>query len=153
PLGELRVIRQDQQAAGVEVEAADRKEITLAIRQQVVDRGTSMRIAIRSDVAGRLVQKKIRALLTTQRLAVEGHAVALHVDPGVGIANDAAVDAHPSAADPATRLGARAEAGLGENALEGFERSVAGRRFGYVLRHKAMLNETKEPEVGLRMQH
>src|SRR6185369_6911779 len=93
---------------------------------QVVDGGPSLRIAMGGEVTGRLVQQEVDALLAAQRLAVELDAVALEVDPMVGIAHGLAVDAHSSGGDPAPRLRARAEARLGEDALEGFDGTFAG---------------------------
>ncbi len=140
PLGKLRIVGQNQQAACIEIEPADRKQVALTVRQQIVDRRTPVRIAIGGDVAGRLVQQQVRALFAAQRLAIEGDAVALHVHPRVRIAHDPAVDAHAPRPDPTAGFGTRSEACLGEDAFQRLQRSIAGRRFGDGGFHEAMLN-------------
>lgn len=111
-LGELCIVGEDEEARGVEIEPADGDDEGLDVLQEVVDGGPAFRIFIRGDEAGGFVEQDINALLAHEGLAVEANFVALHVDPMVGVFNDAAVDVDAAVVDPRASFGAAAEAGF-----------------------------------------
>ena len=72
-------------------------------------------------IALRLVQQNVSLFVRAQRLSVEGHAIAVEIDPMIGVLDDLAVDADAAGADPAPRVRARRHAGLREDAFESFD--------------------------------
>jgi len=119
-LGKLRIVSQDQQAAGVKVEASDGRKERIDIGDEVIDGGAAFGIFECREVAGRLVEQDVESLFGAERLVIEENFVALEIDPVVGILDDAAVDFDAAGVNPAARLGARANARLGESAFERF---------------------------------
>ena len=107
---EPAVIGQQQQAFGVDVEAADGDEARQVFRQRVEDGRAALGIVIRGDEAARLVEhEQARAFARGQRLAVDGDAIFLrHIDGGrrqhFAIHRDAA------GLDPGFRIATRAHA-------------------------------------------
>src|SRR5690606_30707790 len=116
--GETAIVGEQDQALGVNVEAADSDETRQAFRQHIEDGLAAFRIAAGRHHAGRLVeQEQARALDRRDFLAVEFDLVGrLHVDRGRGqhlaIHLDAAVD--DQALGIATRGNARARKALGD---------------------------------------
>src|SRR6185312_12203650 len=84
-LGELCVVRQDEEPAGVEIEAAYGGDELSDVADEVINGGAPFGIFACRDVAGGLVEQDVNALLTDERLTVERDAIAGEVDPEVGI--------------------------------------------------------------------
>ncbi len=81
PVRERPVVRQEQRAGRVSVEAPDRHD-PFGHVHELHDRGTSLRIACGRDRSGRLVQQDIPQLLQRDRLAVDLDSV-VRLDEGV----------------------------------------------------------------------
>ena len=126
-LGELRVVGEQQKTAGVQVEAAHRDHTLFEIPQQVVNRGTALRIAGGGEVAFGFVKKQVDLAAFADRAAVELHVVAFEVDPVVGIGDAPAVHLDPAGGDPLPGLDARAKASLRDHALQCLQRALPGR--------------------------
>ena len=119
PVCELRVVGQDQQPAGGEVEAADRDHAVGQIGEQVVDGLAAFGIGSRGDVAARLVQDDgERFGAAALRRAVDRDRDALGDDARRRVGEGLAVDADAPLEDQRARLGAAGEAELRQRALE-----------------------------------
>jgi len=118
PLSELRIVGEDQQAAGIQIEPADRRNESVDIRNQIVDGRASLGILEGRDVTGGLVEQDIERLFGAQWFAVEENPVALEIDPVIRILDNAAVDPDAPRVNPAARLCARANARLRKNPFQ-----------------------------------
>ena len=112
PLGELRVVGQDEESAGIEIEAANRGDEGVNIGDQIVDGGAAFGVLEGRDVTGGLIEQDVEALPGLEGLAIEENFVAVEIDPLIGVFDDTAVDADAAGMNPAASLGARAEAGF-----------------------------------------
>ena len=74
PVRELAVVREQDRAGRVGVEAADGNDARRVV-DEADDRRAALRVARGRDDAGRLVQQHVGELLLLQRLAVEAHVV------------------------------------------------------------------------------
>ena len=83
-LGELAVVREDDQALGVVVEPADRIEVALdaGARQQIDHRRPALRVRPRADHAARLVNQQVPALGRLEPAAVDLDLVAIRIGLG-----------------------------------------------------------------------
>jgi len=70
-LCELRVIRQNQQAAGVEIQPAHGNHILRYAFQQIVNRRPAFRILVSGEIAFRLIQQKIHFIYCFDGFAIE----------------------------------------------------------------------------------
>src|SRR5215472_8908733 len=84
-LSEIVVIGHDQQAAGIEVEAAHWREPRFGLPDQLVHSRTPFRIAPRSRIPLRLIQQQVRVRGVAERCAVQCSAVTIQLHPVVGI--------------------------------------------------------------------
>ena len=118
------VVGQEQQALGVDVEAADGDDARHLRRQRGEYGRPALRVARGGDQPFRLViEPQPRALARRQRDAVDGDAVRrADIDGGRG--QHAAVDGDAAVGDPAFGVAARAEAGAGDHLGD----PLAGRR-------------------------
>lgn len=119
-LGKLSIVGEEEQPAGIEVEASDRDDEGANIAEEIVDGGTILRVLVGGEVTFGLVEDEVDVLFTDERLGVEQDLVAVHIDPVIGVQNHLAVDGDPAGADPATGFGAGAEAGLRQYSFERF---------------------------------
>ncbi len=119
-LGELGVVGEDQKTAGVEVQAANRRDERFDIGDQVVDGLAALGVLKCRDVAGGFVEKNVKELLVLQGLVVEENFVAFEIDPQIRVLDNPSVDAYTSGVDPASRLRARAKASFGDDSVECF---------------------------------
>lgn len=119
--GELGVVGEDEESAGVKIEAADGGNEIVDAGEEVVDGGSSFGILVGSEVALRLVEQEIKRLLRAEGFAVEENSVAVEVDPVVRIFDDAAVDLDAAGVDPGAGFGAGTESGFREDSFEGLE--------------------------------
>src|SRR5262245_35542790 len=117
-LGELGVVRQEEEAARVEVEPAHGEHVRSMLGQEVVDRLPSLRAPVRREVPLGLVEQEVDLLRGLEGLAVQAHAVPARIDPSVGVERDLAVDPHAALRDPASRLGSGADPRSREHAVE-----------------------------------
>jgi len=121
-LGEISIIREQQQAFRVVVEPADRIEIPVdpGGREEVDDRLTPLRIRPRAHHAARLVHQKVasRGGLRADAPAVDADVIVLGIGLGSEFGHDLPVDF--DAALTHQRLGgaARGDAGVRQNLLK-----------------------------------
>ena len=108
---ERAVVREEQRAGRVDVEAADRDDARVA-RDDVDDGAPSLRVARRRDVADGLVEQQVREPLRRDLDAVDLDPVGL-LDEGVEPAG-LAVHADAAGLDQVVGLPARGDAGAGE---------------------------------------
>src|ERR1035441_2890005 len=90
-------------------------------------------IAVSRQVALGLVEQHVCLGGRAQRLAVQGNAIILQVDPVVGILHYFSVHANTPRPNPASRVRSRAGASLGKHSFQGLYLFVAGWRclFGH----------------------
>ncbi len=93
PVGERTVVREQQRAGRVGVEAADRDDAR-GVADEVDDRRASLRVAHRRDDTGRLVQEYVRERLLRDLASVDLDAVGASDErvqlPGLAVDEDAA---------------------------------------------------------------
>ena len=136
-VGEVTRVGEDQQAAGVEVEAPDRQPLAAAQpRKGIEHRRAAGRVVMRDDLAFRLVvQQHLRQLAGARAdaPAIDGDHVArmaaiAHRHPGAD-RRRTAVDRDRTAADQRLHRPARSDAGVGQYLLQ-----LLGRPDGYARR-------------------
>ncbi|GJE42820.1 hypothetical protein AEGHOMDF_1993 [Methylobacterium soli] len=112
-LGQPAVIRQQQEALGVDVEAAHRDHAGEIVRQRLEHGLAPLRVAGRGDEAARLVEDpEPGALAGGQGLAIHRDDVVLrHVDGGRG--ENTAIEADAALGDHRLGIAARGDAGAG----------------------------------------
>jgi hypothetical protein len=118
--GELVVVGQEEESAGIEVEPSYGRDERVYRGYQIVDSGAALGIFEGGDVARGLVEQDVQAVLRLEGLVIEEDLVAVEIDPLVRVFNDASVDLDAPAVDPASGLGAGAESGFGDDAIESF---------------------------------
>ena len=111
PVGEVAVVREQQQALGVGVEAADVEEPLLAVADVVLERDAAELVVHRRDDALGLVEGEVDAVL----VEVDAHAVdvddlGLRVDAHAQLGDDLAVDLDATLLDEVLADAARADA-------------------------------------------
>ena len=113
--GKSAIVGKQQQAFGVDIEAADGDDARQALGQGFEDCRATFRIARRGHEAARLVvHPQARALALGERLAVDHDAVlGAHVE-GRAV-DDLAVHLHAAGGDPLFGVAARAEASAGHD--------------------------------------
>ncbi|HWD97582.1 MAG TPA: hypothetical protein VG345_01035 [Bryobacteraceae bacterium] len=84
-LGELRIIRKDQQAARIQIQSADGRDERIHIGDQVVHGRASLRILEGRNVTGGLIQQNIDAIARVERLAIEQDAIVREINPHVRV--------------------------------------------------------------------
>lgn len=112
PFGKLGVVRQNQQAARIHVQPADRRQELRDPFEQIVDRLAALRIPIRRQIPLRLVEQQIAAACAAQRAPIDLDSIPRQVDPLIGILDHLAIDRYAARVNPAARLAARSKAGL-----------------------------------------
>lgn len=123
-IGKVGVVGHDEQAGCVLVEAAYGKDPLAGFGQQVVDGFAAFGIFIGGEVAFGFVEEEITFFGRGERTAVERHAVALHVYPQVGGLDSFPVHGDAAGADPAAGVGAGADAGSRQDAVERFQHTT-----------------------------
>ena len=119
-MAQAMVVREDEQAGGVAVEAADREDPASHVAEGGVDGGAAPGIDPGRQKAGRLVEGEDDPLgLVAHRAAVHRDPVASGVDPAVGGELDHSRHPDPPGRDPPDGLLPRADAELGEGPGEG----------------------------------
>jgi hypothetical protein len=69
-LGELRVVGEDEQATGIQVEPADWREPLTGVADKIVDGGATVGITIRDHVSLGLVQEYVDPLCIFEGYAI-----------------------------------------------------------------------------------
>jgi hypothetical protein len=93
PVGEVAVIREQQETLGIVVEASDGKEPGRVVGQQINDDGSPARVLEARDVAARLVEEQIRdGVARADGAAVEGDAIRRGIGLRSGLEAHHAVD-------------------------------------------------------------
>ena len=118
PVGEIAVVREQQDAARVDVQPADRHDARL-VADEVDDGRATLGIAGSCHDAERLVEENVRKLLLADPLAVDLDDVP-RCDEGVELAA-LPVDRYPALLDQLVRGATRRDAGAGEIAIEAHE--------------------------------
>ena len=121
PVGQVARGREQQQAFGVEVEAADGQPFAgLHGRQAVEYRRTAFRIVVADDFAGRLVvhqhARRLAADLALNQLAVDAHRIGRQ--DALADVGRLAVDRHAAGDDQVFHVAARTEAGFGQHLVQ-----------------------------------
>src|SRR5262249_53256446 len=99
-LAEPVVVREDEQARRVAVQAPDREDPAADIGEEFVHRRTSTGVLARRHVADRLVEDEPRALRgVADRSAVHRDSVTGGVEPLRGVADDLAAESDAAFAD------------------------------------------------------
>jgi hypothetical protein len=127
---QLAIVGEQQQALGVEVEAAHghhaRRIAGQGIAQGVVDRRATGGIALGGDQAGGLVEAEdARGRGRRDQLAIDAHAPEVLQDRGGGL-DQHAVEAHAALGDQALDLAARGDPGAGEQLGDAFAFAFTG---------------------------
>ena len=112
------VVREQERAGRVRVEAADRNDTRLG-RDELDDRGSPLRVARGGDDARRLVEEQMRELLLHDLAAVDLDAVG-RLHERVELPR-LAVDQHAARLDQVVGLAARGDSGPGEKRVEAHE--------------------------------
>lgn len=110
--GELRIVGEDQQAGGVQVQAPYRNDVRGVEWKQVVDRGPSIRIAMGGEITLRLVHQQVHGMSRADRLTVDGDGVPFQIDPVLRVADHGAVDLNAPSGDHLAGIGSRCDSGL-----------------------------------------
>src|SRR5476649_1062699 len=121
PVGQVARGGEQQQAFGVEVEAADGQPFAGLHRRQAVEhRWTAVRVVIADDFAGRLVvdqyARRLLADAALDQLAVDAHVVGRQ--DALADVGRLAVDGYAAGDDQLFHVAARTEAGLGQHLVQ-----------------------------------
>src|SRR5690625_4725242 len=118
-VGELAVVRQQQQPLGLLVQASDVEEPLGPVGDVLGQGGPPLRVAHGGDHAGRLVERHGElGLVQLQPYAVDVDDGGDRVHPGAQLTDDDAVDGHPPGGDEALAGAAGAVAGAGQDLLQ-----------------------------------
>ncbi len=112
-LGKLRIVGQDQQTAGVQIQPSHRNHVLRQAADQIVDRRPAFRVLIRRQVAFGLVEQNVFLLGCLDGLAVKRYGIPFEIHPLIGSLRGAAVHLHPAGRDPFAGLGPRTDSGFG----------------------------------------
>jgi hypothetical protein len=117
--GQFAVVREEQQAFGVVVEAANRVDVLAHAGEEIDHRAAPLRIRPRRDVARRLVQQDVAQVLRRLDAArVHPDVVGCGVRFDAHLADGLAIDADASLRDQFFRGASGGDAGLREDFLE-----------------------------------
>jgi hypothetical protein len=119
-LREVAIVREQENAAGLEVETPHGEHALRDAVQQVFHGSTTFGIVHRRDYAARFVQQEINRMLGDQALAVDLDTVARGVRARAKLSHDAPVDAHPALGDQLFGCATRGHASPRENLLQTF---------------------------------
>jgi hypothetical protein len=122
-LRESGVVGEQQQPAGIQVQAPHRGKPRAGIGRQSVDGGPSLGVAPGGQISFGFVQQDVGRLGGGERFAVQSDAVLFQVYPMIGVLHHFSVDANAAGADPTAGVGARSQSCLGKDSLQSFERS------------------------------
>ena len=115
---EIAVIGEQQQTAGVGIEAADRVQ-ACTTRQELADGATALRVVERGDDADRFVDDVVDVLRTaTDRLAVDRDPITRVLDLGSRLGDDVAVHRDTALRDEVVTLAPRTDATVGQVLVE-----------------------------------
>ena len=116
-LGEVAVVRQEEKAFGLRVEAADIEKAWQMPRQQIEDRVARIWVVPCRNKSGRLMQHDIEPALALDEFAVDLDVVALAwVDAKIGA--DLAVDRNATGGDEFIAMAARTEPGRSKKTIK-----------------------------------
>lgn len=118
PDGELTVVREEQRAAGVKVQPADRNDARPDFLQVFGNGGTTLRVVHRAHHVSRLVKYEIHERLGLDASAVHLYPAGLRVCSGAKFGDHLPVDGHAARDDERLGLATGCDPGLGENLLE-----------------------------------
>ena len=108
PRREVPVVRQEQQALRVVVEAAHRVDVLPHLREEVEDRRPALRVLPRRHVAARLVEQHVAvAHRRPHTLAVDAYVVARGIGARAQFEHRDAVHRHPAVHDQGFRRAPR----------------------------------------------
>jgi uncharacterized protein with GYD domain len=122
-VGELAVVREQQRAGRVGVEAADRDDAGRVV-DEINDGAAALRIACGRHDSRRFVEQHVRERLQLDEVAVDLDAVA-RLDERVQLAG-LAVDGHTAGLDQLVGLAARGDPGAREIGIEAHTRHYSG---------------------------
>ena len=112
PLGEIAVVREEEEAFGLGVEAADVEKTRQMRRQQIEDGVARVRIAPGRNKSGRLMQHDVEPALAVDEFAGDFDVIAL-AWLGAEVGADLAIDRDAAGRDQFIAMPARPETGCG----------------------------------------
>lgn len=98
-VGQLAVVRDQQQAFGLFVEPADRENPFAKLREQINDSRTPRWIVIRADNPARLVEREVHLALQLDLLAVELNLLRIRIGTERDVGDDLAIDTDSASRD------------------------------------------------------
>ena len=117
PVGEFSVIREEQQAFGLPVEAADGIESFPGV-DEIHHRAAVAFVTRGGDVAARLVQHDVASTLRFDDFAIDANDVAIRIGFGAEFGDRFTIDRYAAGQNHLFRNAARGDAPGGENALQ-----------------------------------
>jgi hypothetical protein len=117
PVGQLAVVREQEEPFGFTIEPANRVE-PFARVDQIHHRASVAFVAGGGNEAAGLVEHDVATLLRTDHLAVDANDVGIGVRPGTEFGNRFAVDRNATGQDHFFRHAAGCDASCGKNALQ-----------------------------------
>ena len=124
-LGQGAVVGEEKQAAALQVQATDRIQPLVHVREQITHRGTALGVGQRAHHATRLVDHDgTAARAWRELLAVDGDGVADAIGTDAQLADHLAVHADASSEDERFGLAARGRAECAQDLLQAFAQPV-----------------------------
>jgi hypothetical protein len=128
--GELAVVRQQQHALGVEIEAADRLHGYWQVRQVVHHRHATAIVGDCRDAGLRLVEQDVELVEWIDRFAVDRHAIVLGIDLAAERRHHFAVHGHATGRDEVFSFASRCDASRSQITLQSYRRRHGGQSVG-----------------------
>lgn len=116
--GEIPVVRGEENAARVEVQATHRVDPPTDAGQKVAHTGSAERIVHRRHYSARLVKDHVDERLSNDALAIDFDRVRFGVNLGPELRHDLAVDPHPPACDERFCCAPGRNSGTGQDLLQ-----------------------------------
>jgi len=145
PIGDIAVVREEQQAFSVAVQPADRKD-ALGYVDQIHDRPAATLVVHRRDIATRLVQDQIAERLRGEQLAVHADIVTDRISPGAKLGHDRAVDRDTAFANQLFSRPAGRDAARRKDALQSFQPELLGGVGVLAEYERALVNQVRPRE-------
>ena len=115
---ELAIVREQQHALGVVIEATDRLHRHRHVRQVIHHRRAPAIIGHRRDAAFRLVEQHVELLECDDRLAIDQHVIVVWIDLRAEHRDYLAIHGHTAGRDQGLGLAPRGHTGGCQEALE-----------------------------------
>lgn len=144
-IGDITIVREEQQALGVAVQPANRKD-ALGDIDQIHDRPAATLVVHRRDVATRLVQDQVAERLRREQLAVHADIVTNRISPGAKLGHDRAVDGDAALANQFFSCSPGRDAARRKDALQSFQPELLGGVGVLAEYERALVNQVRPRE-------